>query len=968
MNNYSREKLIKVLVVLGILVVFGTPQAHAFWPLVLVTGVVGWNLFGGALEGLAADIVQGIATLIGGIINMLGGIFYFIANRLMDFAVGVNDLISTSEVVKTGYDTTLLVVNLGLVLGLVILAFAIMTRASWLVEARQAIPKFITAVLLINFGFFITTELLINPSNEIAKTIYEASQYDDESFRGAFQPDLDLKTAMRVRIMIAKSDDTEREKLEKYFLLQEEINGAVVYVLDNLDLQLFSISGLTVSETQKQVVVIGITETINEWLNDPIDHGFEFNWNLGELIGGALGWAWDTTFEVARLAVHVVTDWNDIPGDARDAISRFFSPLEGITNKLSDALEQDWVVDKLQKNITVDLGTVAGAPYAEGLSAEALNAAAGILVNGVRDAMNASFGCDMYTHNDESSPECQEILDAADLVQEGAKLTDWEETTVVFAEVLFESLFVFLGSFSLLGFAVMYMIRYVALSFLIILFPFAWIGWVFPKLTAAGGGKNLWTSWWSQFIKWLIFGPLGMFFFFLAVQGALTIQQLTVPSGQTLQDLHGVGTAAVLGAAVGDLAVVLGLLMGGLYTANKLSIVGAKTFYGGALKMKNWVGKQVKKQAIRGTKAGLRKAGHAATAPLRSEAGQKRLAALHNVPILKYASRAADKLAYRSEKATDAAAKKGLPMDDDTRLARMAQGLRGVKQAAAIEALTKKGKADKIIGWDKILADPETRSTFLRLNKKGVLGDFGKQLGHDRESLLASKLYADKHKEGYDAAYDRATAAGMFTPSEEGAKREYAMRAADHDAATYKSAAEAELKRFWGTFKNEDWGKLSPTLMGAEHKEDVTTLSKDEHDRMSSLAIEYASKHEPIGLERTRPKLSAKEIEKREPAVEKTMQNMVDEFMSTHISDLEKALKDAGIPGHDKKAVQINALLSPSGKVATALEGLPEAIKEQAVSIHNLHKYVKKGLADIYATPGGTSTAPPPAGGAGGGP
>lgn len=153
--------------------------------------------------------------------------------------------------------------------------------------------------------------------------------------------------------------------------------------------------------------------------------------------------------------------------------------------------------------------------------------------------------------------------------------------TVSIASVLFSIAFLVIGTIVLFGFAGVLFIRYIALGLLIILLPIAWVSWIFPNLKVAGG--HPFGQWWSSFIKWTLFAPISVFFFWLAVK-SINQDALNVP--QT-------NFAAAAGAVIGDMVIVIGLLVGGMIVAQKMSIIGAGAIVGQAKK----VGVYARKQA-----------------------------------------------------------------------------------------------------------------------------------------------------------------------------------------------------------------------------------------------------------------------------------------------------------------------------------------------------------------------------------
>ena len=161
--------------------------------------------------------------------------------------------------------------------------------------------------------------------------------------------------------------------------------------------------------------------------------------------------------------------------------------------------------------------------------------------------------------------------------------------------IFFASALTIIGALTLVGIFLFLIARYVALVILIIFMPIAWIGLIFPKLNL--GTTNLWGAWWHNFLKWVFMGPLIVFFLYLT---NIIITNLTITQ---------------VGGAFNGIAQLIVLVMfslSSLWVANKMSIAGAQIMYGVASKAID--------KGIAGAK---NTATNIATAPLRSEAGQK---------------------------------------------------------------------------------------------------------------------------------------------------------------------------------------------------------------------------------------------------------------------------------------------------------------------------------------------------------
>ena len=73
---------------------------------------------------------------------------------------------------------------------------------------------------------------------------------------------------------------------------------------------------------------------------------------------------------------------------------------------------------------------------------------------------------------------------------------------------------------------VLFLARFIVLSFLIILAPIAWVFYFFPFLEEE---LSIWKKWWSSFLKWTIIGPALLFFVWLAIFSLGKIRQENNP-------------------------------------------------------------------------------------------------------------------------------------------------------------------------------------------------------------------------------------------------------------------------------------------------------------------------------------------------------------------------------------------------------------------------------------------------------
>jgi hypothetical protein len=184
-------------------------------------------------------------------------------------------------------------------------------------------------------------------------------------------------------------------------------------------------------------------------------------------------------------------------------------------------------------------------------------------------------------------------------------------------------------------FLFMLLIRYVALSILLVIMPFAWLMWIFPKTS------NMWTKWWNEFIRWTFFAPIVIFFLWLAIATAQNMNSTAATNplaflngSQYAAQGNGIlaGVSTTFGSFVGSFAttllqgvVIVGLAIGGMFAANKLSIMGASAGYGaikgGGKAFGGWAAKRTGYYAARGAQRTMNAASRIAQPSTRTYRG-----------------------------------------------------------------------------------------------------------------------------------------------------------------------------------------------------------------------------------------------------------------------------------------------------------------------------------------------------------
>mgnify|MGYP001582556669 CR=1 FL=1 len=186
--NFSRTFPKALLVFAMVLAVFviSAPSAHAklfCWP--------PFSTSCGVLETLdeaAVDIIEGLTGLINRVILFIAGLFFWLANQLIGTALDLNNNLALGKesIVSAGHKIVLGVANMGFIVALAVIAFATMLRWEGF-SYKKALPRVIIAALLINFGFFIVTNWLISPVNQITEAFRASSNFDLENSFAVFK-------------------------------------------------------------------------------------------------------------------------------------------------------------------------------------------------------------------------------------------------------------------------------------------------------------------------------------------------------------------------------------------------------------------------------------------------------------------------------------------------------------------------------------------------------------------------------------------------------------------------------------------------------------------------------------------------------------------------------------------------------------------------------------------------------------
>lgn len=172
-------------------------------------------------------------------------------------------------------------------------------------------------------------------------------------------------------------------------------------------------------------------------------------------------------------------------------------------------------------------------------------------------------------------PNSLDLVRAGVGIGTSAETSIMDQTFTAIFNMIFSIIFMLIIAVTFLALGILLMIRYVYVSILLILMPLVWLMWIFPSF------RHLWKKWWDKFLSWAFFLPISMFFIYLALYTALN-QQSWLAAHTNFAGGNDPATALVLATGnvgivqkAGQIIVTIGLVLGGLFAANKLAPAGA---------------------------------------------------------------------------------------------------------------------------------------------------------------------------------------------------------------------------------------------------------------------------------------------------------------------------------------------------------------------------------------------------------
>jgi len=356
------------------------------------------------------------------------------------------------------------------------------------------------------------------------------------------------------------------------------------------------------------------------------------------------------------------------------------------------------------------------------------------------------------------------------------------------ARITFVGVSMFILIVVMFTYAFMFLARYVALSFFIILFPVAVVFWIFPGLKGAGG--NLWNQWFQGFTRWLLFAPIGLFFVWLGV-GIIAQGNIVQVQSAEFQTFF---------ATVANMLVVVGFLLGGLIVANKMSITGASYAQGAVNKAAQGVGKRVRKYTAGGAKY---LGGRAAYYGRRAGT-----AAATSSPVKKLATRLQEPSSSKIDRTGGRAI---------ARRTERSQAARIKEEQERIKGLSTEQIKREIESGD--FSGPKLAARLVKLIKDKK----AHKLDNLRELMEGGSAKAALERYGLGKEYKEMQIQAALTPE--------IIEALNSDDPEKVKKAQLELREEWG---DEEYKKASARFFGESYDENNSGgFSREEHKLMT---------------------------------------------------------------------------------------------------------------------------------------
>lgn len=360
-----------------------------------------------------------------------------------------------------------------------------------------------------------------------------------------------------------------------------------------------------------------------------------------------------------------------------------------------------------------------------------------------------------FSENLASVFQLQKLQEVADITQmpEFNSLQEFSASTLgLIASIFFVALFTIIGAIVMLMIAGLMLVRYVALSILLIIMPLALITFLFPSL------KDNWGKWFSKFTDWLVFLPITLFFLYLTILAVTNFRTnpnsfYLVSQSVDLANANFITRNFLMPIAggfqiFGQMIVVLVLLIGSLVVAKSFSLDFSKGIIQLAESAKDRVLQRAKGAAIAPGRALGRKL-------LSSKTASGVARGLSRIPGLKFAGSAlANRIAASKQTSREEVNNyrrrhyANLPKASDVYAysRTLGQKMPGViAEAAAAAELAERGKIDEVLAGLSPRRREQTINSWLQSAQEAgvaedilkVKPDWAEKIGGDTAKTVA---------------------------------------------------------------------------------------------------------------------------------------------------------------------------------------------------------------------------------------
>jgi len=306
------------------------------------------------------------------------------------------------------------------------------------------------------------------------------------------------------------------------------------------------------------------------------------------------------------------------------------------------------------------------------------------------------------------------------------------------ASLLFTIVFTFLGVLTLITLAIMLLFRYVALGFLLSLAPLALVCWILPST------QHLWKKWWDNFLRWTFFAPAMSFFLYLATQSITVIKKMNTDNSASNALDMALSQAGFL-ETMGNMIILIGFMLGGLYVANSLGIMGASV----AMNLAQKAGKGAGAWAGRKGLSGARRAGSGVFGNERMKNFGTKLQTMGSKPGFwgKAASlaganklgNAINKVGIQQGEAAVKDAEKKYGHLSDVELGKRMHQFNSAERQYAMQRMAKNDTLGFVAGGVNQYVTDKEKNTWARYGQGKQWGDLTKSAGFDENVTAAAK-------------------------------------------------------------------------------------------------------------------------------------------------------------------------------------------------------------------------------------